>query len=133
TKNEVEAELFRRDFYSFFVHFWKEIASDELVANWHLEYICKELQGIGERLRDGLPHEGDLLVNVPPGSSKSTIISVAFPAWLWTIYPEARVISASYSATISVDLASKARDVIQSDDYKRLFPYVKIRDDSNNK
>lgn len=133
TPDIVKAELLRRNFHSFFKHFWPVIASDELVDSWHIGFICDELQRYGERLKLGLPHEGDLLVNVPPGSSKSTIISVAFPAWLWTIYPEARVISASYSATISVDLASKARDIIQSDDYKRMFPYVVIRDDSNNK
>ena len=49
----------------------------------------------------------DLIINIPPGTSKSTIATVMLPAWAWTIDPRIRNLTASYSASLSTDHAMK--------------------------
>lgn len=133
TKDQVLASLCRDSFFDFMKTFWHVIIAEEPVWNWHIEYLCEELQVVAERLFKGLPRESDLLINEPPGCSKSTVVSVMFPAWVWTRMPDCRFITASYAHALSLDLARKSRDVICSDLYKKLFPEVKIREDAATK
>jgi phage terminase large subunit-like protein len=143
-----KGEQCRRSLFKFVQEFWSEIIPEDPVWNWHIEYLCDELQRdvlrtcklppqwVGGILLPEKPREPKLhddLVNIPPGTTKSTIISVMLPAWAWTVDATLRVISASYSGDLSMGLAVKSRDVIQSDKYRAYFPKVKIREDSNNK
>ena len=125
---------------------------EDPVWNWRIEYLCDEIQRdllrvcrLPERwewfeterylapAKNREPKLHDVLINVPPGSSKSTILSVMAPAWLWTVDPTIRVCTASYSGDLAMGLAVKSRDVIQSGKYRQYFPEVEIRIDSNNK
>jgi len=133
TLNEVIAERCKRSFYFFVQEFWSVIVTEKPIWNWHIEVICDELQVMALRVKDRLPKEYDLIINVPPGSSKSTIVTQLFPAWCWTIDSSIRFLSASYSADLSIDHAVRSRDVIKSEKYKRLFPEIRIRRDSDNK
>ncbi len=150
--SKAKAELCRRSLYTFLQEFWDVIIPEDPIWNWHIEMICDEVQTaimrvvrLPERpaafegvrfLMPKKPREAklyDLLVNVPPGSLKSTIITVMCPAWAWTIDQTLRIISASYSGDLSQDHAVRSRDIIQSDKYKLYFPEVEIRADQNNK
>src|SRR5690606_25616452 len=104
---------------------WEVIVPESPIWNWHIEYICNELQTVAERVFEGKPKLYDLIINLPPGMSKSSIISIFFPAWVWTRMPTARIISASYSYPLAYDLSRKCRDVIKSDKYRTLFPDIK--------
>jgi predicted phage terminase large subunit-like protein len=76
--------------------------------NWHLDAICEYLEALfGGDVRR-------LLINMPPRSGKSILVSILAPAWLWIRYPATRLVFASYSAALSVDLSVKRRGVIQS-------------------
>lgn len=130
---ELERSVCIDSFHCFVQRFWHEIIPEEPVWNWHIEVICQEMQEVAERVFRGEPKEYDLLINVPPGSTKSTICSVMFPAWVWTRMPTAWTICGSYSYTLSMELSRKSRDVIQSDRYARLFGEVKLRADQNTK
>lgn len=44
-----------------------------------------------------------------------------FPAWCWAVYPKMRFITASYSAEISIEHATRSRDIIQSEWYQNLW------------
>lgn len=127
------SELCRRDFFVFLKTFWSVIIPEEAVYNWHIEYLCKELQYIGERVVNREPKDYDLIINVPPGSTKSTIVTIMLPVWLWIRDPRIRTISGSYSQSISIDHAVKSRDVLRSARFKKLFPEIKIKKDSDNK
>lgn len=146
------AELCRRSLFEFVQEFWDVIIPEDPVWNWHIRYICDEVQtaimrvvrlperpAVFEGVRFMMPKKPreqklyDLLVNVPPGSLKSTIITVMAPAWAWTLDQTLRIISASYSGDLSQDHAVRSRDIIQSDKYKLYFPEVEIRADQNNK
>jgi predicted phage terminase large subunit-like protein len=118
----VTADLCRRSFYHFLVYFWDTIVEDEYLDNWHIRYICEELQTAAERVFRNEPREADLIINVPPGSSKSTIVTIMFPAWVWTRMTHARFITGSYSSDLSILHAVKSRDVLKSNKFQELFP-----------
>ena len=125
--------LSRNSFYEYTRTHWKTVVPEEPVWNWHIEYLCDELQLMAERVFAGLPKLYDLIINVPPGSTKSTIASVMFPSWVWSRMNTARFVCASYSSELSLDLAVKGRDIVESDLYRMLYPEVLIRDDQNTK
>lgn len=126
-------ELCNRSFYEFFKIFWGEVSSENFKDNWHIEYLCNELQRMAERVALGLPKEYDLIINIPPGTTKSTIVSIMFPAWCWTKWYWMQFICVSYSSALSLEHAEKCRDIVQSDKYKALYPEIDIKDDKNTK
>lgn len=133
TETQVLASLCRDSFYHFMREFWEVVVPETPVWNWHIRYLCDELQRMAERVFRGLPKEYDLVVNISPGSTKSTIVSIMFPAWLWTRMPSCRVISASYAHSLATELSRKSRDVIKSEKYQQTFPGVQIREDQDAK
>lgn len=129
----VKAELCRRSFYYFLQYFWDAIIDEAPVYNWHVQYLCLELEKIAFEVRDRKPKEYDLIINIPPGTTKSTICTIMFPVWCWTIDPSLKFITGSYSSDLSVSHAVKARDVIRSDKYINLFPELDLKSDKDNK
>lgn len=129
----VQADECKKSLFYFVKLMWKEIIPEEPVWNWHIPYLCDELQRVSQNVFKRIPKLYDLLINIPPGTTKSTIVTIMWPAWLWIVDPTIRVISNSYSADISTEHALKSRDVILSDKYQQLFPEVKIRKDKSGK
>lgn len=130
---DIMAERSRRSFFYFFKSFWDTVDPEPLVLNWHIPYICRNLQAIAERVFRREPNPYDLVINVAPGSTKSSLVSVMFPAWVWTRMPDAKFICSSYAYDLSMALSVKTRDIVQSERYKLCFPKVKIRIDKNAK
>jgi predicted phage terminase large subunit-like protein len=115
-------------------YFWNTIIPEELVDNWHIKFLCDQLQEIGECLKAREPWTfNTLIINIPPGTSKTTIVSIMFPAWLWCIDPTLKILSGTYSGDLSVQHAVRSRDIIQSEMYQELFPDVAMKKDENNK
>jgi predicted phage terminase large subunit-like protein len=133
SKDQVLAELCRRSFYRFVKEFWHEVVSEDPVYNWHIKYLCDELQLLNSYVVRREPKPYDLIINVPPGTTKSTIVSQMYTPWVWTIDPSQRHISSSYSQTLSLGHSTKTRDIVLSDKYKRLFPEVKLKEDQSAK
>lgn len=127
----VKAELCRRSFYYFVQQFWSEIIHEKPVWNFHIEFLCKELQQIAERVKRREPTEYEYyIINIPPSSSKSTIISQMYVAWTWTIDPTQRFICGSYSKDIARKDASFAQTILNSDKYKLFFPSLSLNKDA---
>ena len=127
------AKLCERRFYRFVLEMWETIEAVEFQPNWHIEEICDELQRVYEvwALNES---QDDVLLNVPPGSSKSTIVTQLFPAWLWVKNASIRVISSSYNAELSTSHAVKTRDCLKSDKFNRLWPrHITFKRDSDGK
>lgn len=122
------AQICREEFYFFVQEFWETVVAEEPVWNWHIKYLCEELQQIGERVKARLPKEYDYyIINVPPGSSKSTIVSEMYPLWCWTIDPSQRFICGSYASTPAEDIAGKCFTIYNSDKFKKYFPELHTR------
>lgn len=132
SEENVLASIVRDSFYDFLKEFWSTIVEEEPIFNWHVEYICNELQIVAERVFKGEPKEYDLVINQPPGTTKSTIISQAFPAWCWTRMPSAKFICGCYAHPIALKDSLKTRDIVQSDTYQKCFG-IQLREDENTK
>ena len=128
----VAAQCYQR-FYWFFLEMWETIEAVELVPNWHIEYLCDEMQAVYERWKRE-ERQGDVLVNIPPGTSKSTTITQLFPAWLWLMEPSTRVISTAFAADVSIGHGLKSRDCLTHPKFQRLFPgRITFKADENGK
>ena len=89
--NLLKAEKCRRNFYYFIQEFWEQADTSTPVWNWHIEYLANQLQEDAELLLTGKPKKNDLIINCPPGTSKSMIASVLFPAWLLIRNPKIKI------------------------------------------
>ena len=125
---ERSAEL-RESLFLFFCEFWDVIIPDELHLNWHIEYLCAEIQKIAEGVISGSKENDDLVCNICPGTTKSTIL-IMFQAWLWTRKPDAVILANTISDKNATEFSQKFRDIIMSEKYKLYFPEIKIRRDS---
>ena len=129
----VVAKECRKSFFYFLQTFWEVVISEEPIYNWHIEYLCNELEKLAVSIKNREPKPYDLIINIPPGTTKSTIVTIMFPAWLWTLDPTLRIITNSYSGGLSIEHATKSKDIIKSDKYQKLFPDVSIRRDKSGK
>lgn len=123
----------RESYFEFFKMFWPVISPEPLVLNWHVEYLCNEIQHHMERVFKRQTKECDLIVNISPGTSKSSIFSVLLQPWCWTRMPGLRKIGCSYQEELAFELTVKSRRVVQSPLYSRLFPEIELRKDLNAK
>lgn len=85
------------------------------IPNWHVDAICEHLEAIasGDLLR--------LIINVPPGTAKSMIVSVLWPAWMWHWRPGWRSIFSSYDMQLALRDSVKSRMVLTSGWYRETF------------
>ncbi|NCX93173.1 MAG: hypothetical protein EBX40_00640 [Gammaproteobacteria bacterium] len=127
------AELCRRDFFFFIQEFWEYVSPEKPIYNWHVQKLAEEAQDVIFRLRDRKPKQYDGIVNQPPGTTKSIIWSIMLQAWGWAVDPTLRFLCISYSDALALQHAVKCRDVIRSDKYRRYFPEIEIKEDSDNK
>ena len=88
--------------------------------NWHLEAIAYAL----EKVRTG--EVTRLVINAPPRSLKSNIVSVAFPAYMLGLQPHLKIFGISYGTDLAAKLASDFRSIVKSGWYRRAFPKMQI-------
>ena len=133
TKNEIVSELCKRSFYYFLQEFWEVVIPEKPVFNWHIEYLCNELQHLNTFVLERKPKPYDLVINISPGSTKSTIVTQMYNAWVWTIDPSQRFITTSYSHYLALAQSIKTRDIITSDKYLAYFPEIALKPDQSGK
>ena len=130
---QVVADECRKSFFYFVKMFWDVIISEKPIYNWHIPYLCDELQKLSVSIINREPKPYDLIINIPPGTTKSTIVTIMFPVWLWINDPTLRAITNSYSGGLSIEHATKSKDIIQSDKVRKLFPEIILRRDKQGK
>lgn len=75
----------------------------------------------------------DLLINIPPRSTKSTLVSVCLLPFAWIEWPELQALCGSYAAPVANNDHVKCRRLIESEWYATIAPHVKLTDDQNTK
>jgi len=133
SKVALRRSLCRESYYDFFTTFWPEVVAETLVPNWHIRIVCDELQKICERVIAGKPKRYDLVINIPPGTTKSLTCSVMLLPWLWTRMPSLRFLGGSHNADLALGFGNKARRLIKGDLYQETFPEIKIAPDQDTK
>ena len=103
-----------RSLYQFVKQSWHVVEPETpFVDNWHIRAICEHLQEVSDGKKIS-----KLLINVPPGTMKSLLVSVFWPAWVWTHKPEKRWFFASYGEDLVVRDSLKCKSLIQSNWYQ---------------
>lgn len=129
----IQRELNNRSLYQFLIWAWPEISGHPFIDNWHIPYLCDVLEKVAYQVGERRLKENDVLINVPPGSTKTIICSIVFPVWCWTKWYWMRFITASYSSTLSLESAEYSRDLIKSTRFKELYPELDIKSDKDTK
>jgi predicted phage terminase large subunit-like protein len=125
---EADASAVRKTCQSFaeFVKLaWKVIEpGTPLVWNWHLQAMCDHLEAISR----GTLHPR-LIINVPPGSSKSTIVTVLWQAYEWGPLGKRhyRYVTTSFELENVKRDTVKTRDLILSDWFQALWPETELK------
>ncbi len=104
--------------YAFIRLMWHAVEPETpFVGGWALEAICKHLEAVtsGEITR--------LLINVPPGSTKSLATSVFYPAWEWGPKNRAalRYMCCAYGQHLTARDNRRFRSVVTSKLYRELW------------
>ena len=133
TLHQVRAERCRRSFAEFFRQGWHVLEpSTPLSDNWHIDAVCDHLQALLEDWRAvqraqtagaDIPRQRiqNLVVNIPPGTAKSRMLSVYAPAWMWLQWPEWRAVFISGNPRVALRDSMFCREVIRSEWYQSLF------------
>jgi len=116
TKNQEEAG---EDFLSFVKQMW--IAFIE-------GYHHKIMSDAFNRVKDGKLKR--LIINMPPRHTKSEFASYLLPAWFLGCFPDKKIIQVAHTAELAVGFGRKVRNLVGSEDYKKVFPDVGLQSDS---
>lgn len=121
-------EKAEKSLYEFTKQAWHVVEHKPFVGGWYLEGLCEHLEACVNR------QIKSLLVNVPPRTLKTTIISVMFPAWVWLNRPWEQFLYTAYGSDLSTDASRKTRMVISSPWYQaRWGDRFKLLGDQNAK
>jgi predicted phage terminase large subunit-like protein len=121
--------------YLFLRNAWKYMDSSPWRDGWPIEAVAEHLQAVVD---------GDikrLIINIPPRMGKSSITSVALPAWTWaqpdrspTSGPGVQFLHASYANQLSLRDSVKSRRLIESPWYQKMWgSRFKLNSDQNTK
>ena len=71
-----------------------------------------------------------LIINMPPRHTKSEFASYLLPAWFLGKYPDKKIIQTAHTAELAVGFGRKVRNLVNSTDFKDIFPDVSLQSDS---
>ena len=94
-----------------------------LMWNWHLDTMCGYLEATVFRGGTaGKPFINRLIINVPPGSMKSIVVSVMYPAWLWIKHPEKRILGVSNSQDLAIRDSRRTKQIVTDEWFTDKWP-----------
>ncbi len=108
-------------YYVFFKTFWDLLNNEILVDNWHIKYLCDDLQKLSVYLVDRKEKPYDEIINIPPGTTKSSIVTIFFQSWLWLKDPTLIIITSSFNSSLAVDHSLKSQQIVLSELYTTMF------------
>lgn len=88
-------------------------------AGWVHKDICKRLEKFSQDVVE--KKSPRLMLFMPPRHGKSTLASVAFPAWHLGRNPDHEFISCSYSGSLAMGFSRKVRNLLREPSYKSAF------------
>ena len=121
----VEQELCKRSLADFARRAWHVLEPETpLKWGWALDAICEHLEAVtaGEITR--------LLMNVPPGTMKSLLCGVIWPAWEWgpQNMPHLRYVGTAHEQELAIRDSRRCRSLIKSDWYQDRWPVKLLKD-----
>jgi len=107
-------------------YFFKHRQGIKFRINWHHVLISDVVERV---IRGELKN---VVINVPPGSSKTELVAINLMARGLALNPRSRFIHISYSDDLALLNSETAREIVRSQEYQELWP-LKIADDADSK
>ena len=114
-----QREKCREDFLSFVRYAWPEA----ILGAHH-----KKMADAFNRVSRGTLKR--LIINMPPRHTKSEFASYLLPAFIMGRKPDTKIIEATHTGELAVRFGRKVRNLMDTDNYKALFPDVTLQADS---
>jgi predicted phage terminase large subunit-like protein len=108
---------------------WPQIEGNKpFIDGWHIQTICEHLEAC---IRGEIK---TLLINCPPRMTKTSLITIMFPAWVWIKMPWIKFMYASYSQPISWEHSRLCKMLIESAWYQQNWGHsVQLSKDQSTK
>ena len=113
----------------------QQLAQDDFLSfiaaidtNYKFGVHLKRLGGLLMEVETNLKNR--IAVSMAPRMGKSQMISIYYPAWYLGKHPDHKVIVASHTADLAVVMARKVRNLINTPEYKAIFPETNIASDA---
>jgi hypothetical protein len=87
----------------------------------------KKLAKIFQDVIDGKKKR--VIINIAPRMGKSEFSSYLFPAYFLGNFPEKKIIMGTHTASLSEDFGRRVRNLIDSEEYREVFPDTVVADD----
>lgn len=110
----------RRGLREFVTRAWPQVEPAEMIPGRHIDAVCEHLEAWLRGDFDAL------VINEPPGCSKSLIVSTLFAAYVWIERPTWRWIAASYDREVVMKDARRHRELVAGDWWAARWPGVGI-------
>src|SRR5229473_3920331 len=124
---EIDRELATGSLREFIQQAWPVLQpATPFVPGWHIDALCEHLEAIT------YGQVRNLVINIPPRHMKSLAVSVFWPCWEWTRWPERRWLFASYAESLSLRDSRHCRTVVQSPWYRRNWRDVFVLTEDQN-
>lgn len=107
-----------------FTRIWFElIQGDRLLVNWHHRLMASKI----DDLLAGRLVPRNLIINIPPGGTKTEFFSIHFPAYVNALVQERRLkrfrnLNISFADTLVKRNSRRTRDIIASREYQEFWP-----------
>ncbi len=111
----------RDSFMEYIRHIWPSFIEGE-----HHRLIADKLTRVAK---------GDLkrlIVNMPPRHTKSEFASIYFPSWMMGLKPDLKIMQTTHTADLSINFGRKVRNLMDTDEYKGIFPEASLAADSKS-
>ena len=111
----------KKDFLSYVKAVW-----DGFVEGEHHKLFARKLEDVA---RGKIKR---LIVNMPPRHTKSEFASVYFPAYMMGLKPDMKIMQTTHTAELSQRFGRKVRNLMDTEEYKRVFDNVTLSADSKS-
>lgn len=108
-------------------YFFKNLNNKKFSINSHHEEICSAL----DRVYSGQCRR--LIINIAPRYGKTELAVKNFIARGLALNPSAKFIHLSYSDSLALTNSEETKDIIDSEQYRAMFPEVRLRKDATAK
>ena len=111
----------KKDFLSYVKAVW-----DGFVEGEHHKLFARKLEDVA---RGKIKR---LIVNMPPRHTKSEFASVYFPSYMMGLKPDMKIMQTTHTAELSQRFGRKVRNLMDTEEYKRVFDNVTLSADSKS-
>lgn len=124
-KEALDSKTLQREGKESFIRYVKHMWTD-FIEGEHHKIFAQKLEDVanGKIKR--------LIVNMPPRHTKSEFASTFFPSWLLGRNPKLKLMQITHTAELAFRFGRKVRDIIDSEEYKQVFPDVSLKQDSKS-